>query len=373
MQYLLNPALDRVTPSGIRAFTAMAKARPDCVMLTIGEPDQDTPRAVSEAAAAALTGGDTHYPANAGDLYLRQAIAEHDGRYSADQIIVTVGSTEAFFTALTTIICPGDRVVIPTPAFGLYEQITYIVNGEPVFMDTSADGFQITEDALKKAIDGKTKAIILTSPNNPTGAVLNERSLENVRRAVRGTNVFVLCDEVYADLIYGDRCPRFSDFSDMRDRVIVFNSFSKSWAMTGWRMGWMAAPEKVISKAALVHAYNVVSVASFSQKGCLEALRTDPSPMREIYRRRLDIVCEGLDRMGLDYYRPEGAFYIFPSIKKLGIPDTVFAERAIKEAAVAVTPGSCFGTPDHIRISYACADDRLKLGLERLEGFIRSL
>ncbi len=356
----------------------MAAETPGCIALTLGEPDFDTPDSIRNAAKASLDCSDTHYIANNGSPELRQAIADFEKEkngmdYTADEIIVTIGATEGLFTALFGILNPDDEVIVPEPAFGLYESIVTLCRGKYVPINTSKNEFQLTAEMLSSSITEKTKAIILNSPNNPTGCILNRESLENVYRAVKGKNIFVICDDVYRQLIYTDDCPSFCSFRDLRKQLIVIQSFSKPYAMTGWRIGYLMADYSVKSQLEKVHQYTVVSTASFSQKACIEALKTDVNPMLEVYRKRREFVLKRLGEIGLEAVEPLGGFYVFPSIAKFGIPSGEFCSRMIKEAGLAATPGFCFGSDDHIRLTYCYSDEQLQEGLRRLEKFVKSL
>ena len=296
MEPTMNAALDGISKSGIRVFTQMAKQEPGCLFLTLGEPDFDTPAPIREAAKASLDAGDTHYPENNGQPFLRQTIArfeqeKHGLSYAPDEIIVTVGATEALFCALFGILNPGDEVIVPTPAFGLYEAIIKLCRGVCVPLDTRADGFQIRPAALQAALSPRTKAIILTSPNNPTGCIYDHESLTAVYAAAKEHPIFVLCDEVYRDLIYTDAFESFHQFSDLRSRIIEVQSFSKPYAMTGWRVGYLMADRPVKEQLEKIHQYNVVSISSFVQRACAAALAYDISSEREVYRRRRDYAC----------------------------------------------------------------------------------
>ena len=378
MEPTMNAALDGISKSGIRVFTQMAKQEPGCLFLTLGEPDFDTPASIREAAKASLDAGDTHYPENNGQPFLRKAIArfeqeKHGLSYAPDEIIVTVGATEALFCALFGILNPGDEVIVPTPAFGLYEAIIKLCRGVCVPLDTRADGFQIRPAALQAALSPRTKAIILTSPNNPTGCIYDHESLTAVYAAAKEHPIFVLCDEVYRDLIYTDAFESFHQFSDLRSRIIEVQSFSKPYAMTGWRVGYLMADRPVKEQLEKIHQYNVVSISSFVQRACAAALAYDISSEREVYRRRRDYVCTRLDSMGLPYFKPQGAFYVFPSIAAFGMDSLSFCSRMVKEGKLACTPGSCFGAEGFLRISYCYSDDVLREGMDRMETFVQML
>ena len=376
MMIPLNSNLSTLKRSMIRVYTNLAREVPDCAMLTIGEPDFDTPEAIKAAAMLSLTENNTHYAPNQGTAALRSAIAEFEtdrgNPTKPDQILVTVGACQALFTALLGILNPGDEVIIPSPGFVLYETICTIARAKAVMLDISETDFQIDPVRLENAITEKTKAIILNSPNNPTGAVLSEDSLKAVKEAVLGKPVFVVCDNVYNQLVYGD-CPDLSRDEALQDQMILCQSFSKPYAMTGWRIGYLKCPGYVMDRLLLLSAATITAVPTFLQDAAITALKTDPSAMREIYRRRRDYVCARLDAMGLTYPEPKGAFYVFPDVSKFGMGSEEFCTRMITEGKVAAVPGACFGSDRHIRISYCYSDEALEKGLDRMEQFIGSL
>lgn len=354
----------------------MAAARENCVRLTLGEPDFATPDSVCSAAASSLQEGDTHYIENNGARDLRIKIAEYEREkngmdYDADEIIVTSGATEALFVSLLGIINPGDEVIIPVPAFVLYEEIVLLARGVPVFLDTTGDGFQIRKEAIDSLISDRTKAVILNSPNNPTGCVYDEESLQAVYDAVSGMNIFVICDDVYRQLCYTDNYHSFAEKCDLREQILVVQSFSKPYAMTGWRMGYLMADSPVKERLELVHQFDVVSTPAMFQKAGIAALQTDPSKMIAEYKKRRDYVTGRLREIGMEPEIPDGAFYVFPSIAKYGTDSMTFATRLLNEGGVAVTPGIAFGSDRHIRISYCCSMDALREGTDRLEKFLK--
>ena len=372
----MNQAVYSLKRSAIRDFSKLASSVPDCVRLTLGEPDFDTPEAIKIKVSESVAEGDTHYIENNGSRALREHISKFEKsrglEYSTDEIIVTAGATEALFVSLLGILDPGDEVIIPMPAFVLYEQIVNLCRGVSVHMDTAAAGFQIRKDDLEPHISSRTKAVILNSPNNPTGCVYDEESLRTVYEAVKGKDIFVICDDVYRSLFYGSDYHSFAEYCDIKEQILAVQSFSKPYAMTGWRMGYLMADTSVKERLELVHQFNVVSTPSMMQKACITALDTDTSYMVEDYRSRRDYVVSRLSDMGLETGTPEGAFYVFPSIKRYGKGSFEFAERLVREAGVAVTPGAAFGCDDHIRISYCCSMDSLREGLDRLERFLTS-
>ena len=372
----LNSNLSSLKRSQIRVYTNLARETPDCAMLTIGEPDLDTPEVIKEAAAAALNANQTHYAPNQGTLALREAVAAFETAQGhavkPEEVLITIGACQALFTALLGILNPGEEVLVPTPGFGLYETIATIAGARTVPLDLTRSGFQIDAEALHAAITPKTKAIIINSPNNPTGVVLNEASLAAVKQAVLGKPIFVICDNVYNQLAYA-QCPDLSRDEELHDQLILCQSFSKPYAMTGWRVGYLTCPEYVMERLLLLSAAEITAVPTFLQAAAVTALGTDPTPMREIYRKRRDYVCGRLRDMGLEFPEPEGAFYVFPDISKYGIGSEEFCSRMITEGKVAAVPGACFGSDAHIRLSYCYSDEELKKGLDRLEAFLGKL
>ena len=372
----LNSNLSTLKRSGIRVYTNMAREIPDCAMLTIGEPDLDTPQPIKDAAWSALNQGHTHYAPNQGIPALRQAVADYEtGRGNptlAEQVLITVGSSQALFTALLGVLNPGEEVIVPVPAFSLYETIITVAGGKVVPMDVSKTGFQIDRQMLNSLITPKTKAIVLNSPNNPTGVVLNEQSLAAVKEAVLGKPIFVISDNVYSLLSYGP-CPDLCLDEELKQQLILCQSFSKPYAMTGWRLGYLVCPEYVMDRLLLLSAGTIAAVPTFLQEAGVAALKEDTTPMREIYRRRRDYVTQRLRQMNLDFPEPEGAFYVFVDIRKFGMSSDEFCTRLIREGKLAAVPGSCFGVEGYLRLSYCYSDEELKKGLDRLEAFIEKL
>ncbi len=373
----LNQNLTSLKRSAIRVYSNLARQTPDCAMLTIGEPDFDTPEEIKAAAIAALTAGQTHYAPNQGTLALREAVAKFEtcrgNATSPDQVLITIGACHALFTALFGILNPGEEVIGATPGFGLYETIATIAGAKTVPLDVTKTGFQITAEALNAAITPKTKAIVLNSPCNPTGVVFNEESLQNVKQAVLGKPIFLICDNVYSRLCYVNHCPDLSLDGDLKDQMILCQSFSKPYAMTGWRVGYLTCPEYVMDRLLLLSAAEITAVPTFVQEAAVAALQTDPSPMGETYRKRRDYVCARLKEMGLAFPEPEGAFYVFVDITKFGMDSAAFCTRMIQEGKVAAVPGSCFGAEGYLRLSYCYSDEELKKGLDRMEAFLKTL
>lgn len=372
----LNQNLSSLKRSAIRVYTNMAKEVDDCVMLTIGEPDFDTPEEIKAAAAASLNANQTHYAPNQGTLPLRQAVAAYETArgncVTAEQVLITVGATHALFTALLGILNPGEEVIVPTPGFGLYETIATVAGAKTVPLDVTKTGFQITREALEAAITPKTKAIVLNSPCNPTGVVLNRESMDNVKAAVLGKPIFVISDNVYSQLSNGN-CPDLSLDRSLKDQLILCQSFSKPYAMTGWRIGYLTCPDYVMDRLLLLSAAEIAAVPTFVQDAAVAALHTDPSPMRDSYARRRAYVTARLRQMGLSFPEPEGAFYVFVDIRKFGLDSAEFCTRMIREGRVAAVPGSCFGSEGYIRLSYCCSEENLRKGLDRMEIFVKSL
>ncbi len=372
----LNANLAPLKRSAIRVYTNLARQTPDCAMLTIGEPDFDTPESIRQAAWAALQQGQTHYAPNQGTQALREAIAAYETRRgnatTSQEVLVTVGSSQALFTALLGILNPGEEVIVPVPAFSLYETIITIAGGKMVPLDITATDFQIDAAALNRLITPRTKAIVLNSPNNPTGGILNRQSLEAVKQAVLGKPIFIVSDNVYSALSYAP-CPDLSLDGALKEQLLLCQSFSKPYAMTGWRLGYLMCPEYVMERLLLLSAGMIAAVPTFVQAAGVAALREDVAPMREVYRRRRDYVTARLDAMGLSYPQPQGAFYVFPDIRKFGLRSDAFCQRLIQQGKLAAVPGSCFGVEGFLRLSYCYRDQELEKGMNRLENFLATL
>ena len=364
----LKKELSLLEPSVIRAYTALANEIPGCIKLTIGEPDFDTPEEIKAAAVKALAEGMTHYAPNQGLPELRQAVAEVETQrgYSCTpaQIMITMGASGALYTALTGILEPGDQVIIPQPAFPVYESITLAAGAEVVPMPLQ--DFQVAD--VEQYVTEKTRAIVLNSPNNPSGTVLNRESLERVKKAVLGKDIWVICDNVYNQLAEGPVYDLSLD-PQMKDQVMVCQSFSKPYAMTGWRVGYLAAPADAISRLLLLNAMQIAAVPTFAQQACITALKTDISYMQQAYNQRRALVCSRLEKMGISCPKPEGAFYVFADIRKFGLTSDAFCRRMIAEAKVAAVPGSCFGSEGFVRFSCACSTQELEEALDRIEKF----
>lgn len=374
----LNTSLVRLKSSGIRRINALAAQHPGCIALALGEPEFDTPQEIRDEVTRALQRGETHYPPNNGTPFLRRSISEYMSAqgfdYAPDNIIVTDGATEALHATLLAMLEPNDEVIIPTPAFGLYESIVRVNHAFPVFLDTARADFQIDEDALRDRVTPATKAIVICSPNNPTGCIFNAASLDAVARVAAETGIYVICDDVYNRLVYTDGYERFAlRHPELREQTVVVDSFSKPWAMTGWRIGWLAADPSLAVQIAKAHQYMVSSAVSFEMPAAAAALAVDSAPMLETYRARRARVLAALEKMGLSVVEPAGAFYVFPSIKGTGLTSEQFCARAIEEAGVGLVPGSCFGSEGYVRLSYCVSDEDLDEGLRRLDRFVAGL
>lgn len=373
-----NTDLACLATSGIRRFTALANQTPGCVKLTLGEPEFDTPEPIREAVAESLSRGLTHYPPNNGRPELLSALSAymrgHGLSYDVDELIVTCGATEALSASIMALLNPGDEVIVPVPAFGLYETIVRAAHGTYVPLDTSEHGFQICEEELESVVTSHTRAIIITSPNNPTGCIYTPETLDAVANCAVRHGFCVICDDVYNRLVYDAGYERFAvRHPELRERTIVVDSFSKPWAMTGWRLGWLAAAPSLKSQVEKMHQYLVSSVPAFLQDAAVVALGLGIDEMVDTYKTRRDLVCSRLDAMGLSFNSPSGAFYAFPRIDSFGMSSEEFCERAIREAGVALVPGSCFGVEGFARLSYCVSDSDLETGLERLGEFTSSL
>ncbi len=382
-QQLLAPAAKAMRPSGIRRFFDLAAEMPHCISLGVGEPDFKTPWAVRDAGIRSLEQGRTRYTANAGLKELRAEICAYLARrfdlaYEPEQVLVTVGGSEAIDLTIRALVAPGDEVVIPEPCFVCYEPITQLTGGVPVHIATRAeDGFRLTPAALRAAITPRTKLIILPYPNNPTGGVMGEGDLEAIAEVLRGTGIMVLSDEIYAELTYGlDRHVSFASLPGMAERTVVVNGFSKAYAMTGWRLGYAAGPQAVIKVMTKIHQSCIMSAPTTSQYAAITALHNCDEAietMRDEYNRRRRYVVKSLNEMGLACFEPRGAFYVFPGIQASGLSSEEFCERLLREKEVAIVPGDAFGAcgEGYARISYAYSVDHLQTAMGRIRAFLQ--
>ena len=379
---LLAPAAKAMRPSGIRKFFDLAADMPHCISLGVGEPDFKTPWSVRDAGIRSLELGRTKYTANSGLKELRGEICNYlqrrfDLHYKEENILVTVGGSEAIDLTIRAVVQPGDEVIIPEPCFVCYEPITQLTGGVPVHIATRAeDQFRLTADQLRAAITPRTKLLIFPYPNNPTGAVMSAAEMEEIAAVLRETNVLVLSDEIYSELTYGlDRHVSIASLPGMAERTIVVNGFSKSYAMTGWRLGYACGPEPIIKIMTKIHQSAIMSAPTTSQYAAITALRQCDDQiemMRDEYNRRRRYVVKALNDMGLTCFEPRGAFYVFPSIQISGLTSSEFCEQLLREKEVAIIPGSAFGASGegYARISYAYSVDHLQTAMKRIREFL---
>ena len=379
---LLAPAAKAMRPSGIRKFFDLAADMPHCISLGVGEPDFKTPWSVRDAGIRSLELGRTKYTANSGLKELRGEICNYlqrrfDLHYKEENILVTVGGSEAIDLTIRAVVQPGDEVIIPEPCFVCYEPITQLTGGVPVHIATRAeDQFRLTADQLRAAITPRTKLLIFPYPNNPTGAVMSAAEMEEIAAVLRETNVLVLSDEIYSELTYGlDRHVSIASLPGMAERTIVVNGFSKSYAMTGWRLGYAAGPAPLVKVMTKIHQSCIMSAPTTSQYAAITALRQCDDQiemMRDEYNRRRRYVVKALNDMGLTCFEPRGAFYVFPSIQISGLTSSEFCEQLLREKEVAIIPGSVFGASGegYARISYAYSVDHLQTAMKRIREFL---
>ena len=379
---LLAPAAKAMRPSGIRKFFDLAADMPHCISLGVGEPDFKTPWSVRDAGIRSLELGRTKYTANSGLKELRGEICNYlqrrfDLHYKEENVLVTVGGSEAIDLTIRAVVQPGDEVIIPEPCFVCYEPITQLTGGVPVHIATRAeDQFRLTADQLRAAITPRTKLLIFPYPNNPTGAVMSAAEMEEIAAVLRETNVLVLSDEIYSELTYGlDRHVSIASLPGMAERTIVVNGFSKSYAMTGWRLGYAAGPAPLVKVMTKIHQSCIMSAPTTSQYAAITALRQCDDQiemMRDEYNRRRRYVVKALNDMGLTCFEPRGAFYVFPSIQISGLTSSEFCEQLLREKEVAIIPGSAFGASGegYARISYAYSVDHLQTAMKRIREFL---
>ena len=380
---ILSEKCKKMKPSGIRRFFDLAATMDNVISLGVGEPDFSTPWTVRKTAIETLERKRIIYTANAGLADLRKSISDYiykkeSVRYNSDdEIIVTVGGSEAIDLAIRSIVNPGDEVMIVEPCFVCYAPLVELMNGIPVPLVTKAeDKFKLKADELKKAITSKTKLLILPYPNNPTGAIMTKEDLEPIAEVLKDTNIMVLTDEIYSEMTYGRKHFSIISLPEMKERTIYVNGFSKAFAMTGWRLGYVAAPEPVAKQMLKIHQYGIMSSPTVSQYAAITALEeceNDVANMVSEYNMRRRFLVDGFNRIGLECFEPEGAFYIFPSIESTGLTSEEFCEKLLYEKNVAVVPGNAFGASGegHIRISYAYSLKHLTAALERIEEFVK--
>ncbi|MBX0327842.1 aminotransferase class I/II-fold pyridoxal phosphate-dependent enzyme [Oscillochloris sp. ZM17-4] len=378
----ISRRVNAVPPSGIRRFFDIAATMPDVISLGVGEPDFITPADI-RAAGQRSVDQTTAYTSNSGLKELRVALAAHlNARYGADydaenELLMTVGVSEAMLGAALAVLNPGDEVLVPEPCFVAYPACVTFADAVPVYVPTSvADGFQVSAAALEAAITPRTRAILIGYPNNPTGAVMSRERMLEVAAVAERHDLLVISDEIYDRLVYGVEHVCFAALPGMRERTILLGGFSKAYAMTGWRLGWLAAPADITAAVRKVHQYAIMSAPTMSQYAGLEALRFGEPSVREMcaeYDRRRKVIVGGLNSIGLPTFEPQGAFYAFPSVAHLGLSSDQFCDRLLMEEQVAVVPGDAFGPSGagHVRACYATSMDKIEEALERIERFVR--
>lgn len=384
MRNPISKLVGDLEPSGIRRFFDLASTMDNIISLGVGEPDFDTPWHIREEGIYALEKGRTFYTSNAGLLDLRKEVCAYLKRkfrlqYTADEILITVGGSEAIDIGLRTMLDPGDEVIIPEPCFVSYLPCVKMAGGVPVSLALEEkDCFKLTGEKLLSAITDKTKVLVLPFPNNPTGAVMTKEELTVVADIVKEKDIFVLSDEIYAELTYGGSHVSIASLPGMSERTIVINGFSKTYAMTGWRLGYAAGPREIIKQMLKVHQYVIMCAPTTSQYAAVEALRagdSDVAQMRESYNERRTFLVKALRDIGLPCFEPMGAFYVFPNISRFGMTSEEFAMQLLNKEKVAVVPGTAFGGcgEGFLRISYAYSIDDLKIALGKIEKFIDTL
>lgn len=378
MNINLNQRILNVKTSEIRDFNEYAQSVGANIILTLGEPDFNTPEEITEKAIHALKNHQTKYGPTPGFLNLRKKIAEfetekHFFNCSPDEIIITHGSTEALTSALFTMLNPGDEVIVPIPAYPMYRQMVEFMGGQVITIDTTKNHFQLTKEDLGKAITNKTKAIVLTSPNNPTGSIFTDESYDVIYQAVKNKPIYVICDDVYNQIVYEPYQPGFTRYKDMKNQIIVCQSYSKSYAMPGWRCGYMIAPKDFCKQTVKIHQYMIVALNTFIQPAMERALDYDSTEMVKSYQERRDYIYKRLIQMGMDVELPKGAFYIFPSIEKYHLSSVDFCKQFALKYHVAIIPGHCFEADQFIRISYCVDFETIKTACDRLELFLQEL
>lgn len=375
--------VQKLRPSGIRKFFDLIERTEGVISLGVGEPDYITPEVVREACSHALEKGITKYTSNSGIPELREEIAQYlqsrfGVQYAPDQIIITVGVSEAVDLALRAIINPGDEILIGEPCYVSYAPGVSLAGGVPVLVPARAEEkFKLKKKDIISHISSKTKAILLSYPNNPTGAIMEKSDLEEIAQVARNYNLLVISDEVYAELTYGRKHVSISTLDGMKERTILLNGFSKAFAMTGWRLGYAAGPKEIIDAMLKIHQYTMLCAPSLSQFAAVTALREGMSFIDEMvndYDKRRRMIVKGLRELGLPCFEPQGAFYVFPSIKGTGMTSEEFCEKLLFEEKVAVVPGNAFGPSGegHIRCCYAAAQEDIEEALERIRRFLNN-
>ena len=385
MRNPLSETIVQIEPSGIRKFFDIVSEMKDAISLGVGEPDFDTPWHIREEGIYSLEKGRTFYTSNAGLKELKQEICRYlyrrfDVSYNPDsEVMVTVGGSEAIDIALRAMCDPGDEVLIPQPSYVSYVPCTMLAGGKPVVIELEEkDNFKLTPEKLLEKITDKTKILVMPFPNNPTGAIMTKEDLAPIVDIIIEKDLFVISDEIYSELTYGTDHVTIAAFPGMKDRTILINGFSKSYAMTGWRLGYAAAPHRILEQMLKIHQFAIMCAPTTSQYAAVSALRdgdNDVQMMREAYDQRRRFVLHAFKEMGLDCFEPEGAFYAFPSIKRFGMTSDEFATRFLREEKVAVVPGTAFGASGEgfLRVSYAYSLKNLKEALSRMANFVKRL
>ncbi len=385
MNYSLSKTVENIKPSGIRKFFDIVSEMKDAISLGVGEPDFETPWHIRDEGIYALEKGKTFYTSNAGLKPLREEIRNYIKRTQnvdydpVSEILVTVGGSEAIDIGLRSIINAGDEVIIPQPSYVSYEPCAVLAGAKPVIIDLKPENdFRLTANELENAITNKTKVLILPYPNNPTGAVMERKELEEIAKVVKKHDILVMSDEIYGELTYKGRHVSIASIEGMKERTILINGFSKAYAMTGWRLGYACAPAPVIKQMTKIHQFAIMCAPTTSQYAAVEALKNgdkDVEEMRNSYNQRRRFLLKRFEEMGLSCFEPFGAFYVFPCIKEFGLTSEEFATRFLREEKVAVVPGTAFGVSGegYLRISYAYSLENLKVAIDRLEKFVNKL
>jgi aminotransferase len=380
---MISPSVKNIPPSGIRKFFDLVNEMKDAISLSIGEPDFVTPWNIREAGIYSLEKGRTHYSPNAGFIELREEISKYMARkYSVeynpkDQIIVTVGGSEAIDLALRSLVRPGDEVIVPEPSFVAYKPCTIFAGATPVTIDLRVeDQFKLTPELLERAITSKTKVLFLPFPNNPTGAIMTKDDLAKLVDIIKSRNIIVISDEIYSELTYEGQHVSIASFPEMRERTLLINGFSKTFAMTGWRLGYACGHPDLIGAMYKVHQYGIMSSPTTAQYAAIEALRNGEDDVRFMireYNRRRRVMVDGFRKAGLDCFEPKGAFYVFPYIASTGMSSDEFCERLLLEEKVAVIPGTAFGDcgEGFVRACYAYSIDNIFEAMRRIQSFVK--
>lgn len=381
----LSDSVKSLKPSGIRKFFDIVSEMKDAISLGVGEPDFDTPWHIRDEGIFALEKGKTFYTSNAGLKELREEICNYVSRTQRvnydpmHEVIVTVGGSEAIDIGLRAMCNPGDEVIIPQPSYVSYEPCAVLAGAKPVIIDLKAENeFRLTPEELEAAITDKTKVLILPFPNNPTGAIMEKGDLEKIAKIIIDNDIYVMSDEIYAELTYKGEHVSIVSLPEMKERTILINGFSKAYAMTGWRLGYACGPEEIIKQMTKIHQFAIMCAPTTSQYAAVEALKNgdeDVKMMRQAYNQRRRFLMNAFREMNLDCFEPYGAFYVFPCIKEFGMTSEEFATRFLEEEKVAAVPGTAFGNSGEgfLRISYAYSLDNLKIAMERLKRFVERL